>query len=252
MGLNTPGALDRITLSCGVQAPRWAVVAGASLANGIDPTGPLTDPQTWNAGTLGAAVQAGDKLLAVTHCETGVSTGWIISAITDSLGNTWSKDLIQTYGSSEVAVWSTVTSAGTPSNITLTIQNGPGGLDVGVAITVQAFRGLSPAAGASGIDASVIATHNVASGTTADSGTSGVTTRANRLKVGLFSTNNHCVLTAGSVDATYTFAIKQDGGAVAYVQAIEYASSGPVGSTARAQVGMDSGSDYVMAAAVYL
>lgn len=234
----------------------WSRVTSATLA-----AQSKVSATSWNAGNLGAAVQTNDKLVATTHTESiPGDTGYPLSitAINDSLGNTWHKDLSQNWNDSgnneEMAVWSTVSASGTPSNITLTISSAATVAPRAIGCTVAAYRGLSTASGASGIDISAIANAVGGTPTTADSGTTGgTTTAANELKVGFYSDPGYeGVLTAGVLDTVYSINIKQDGlSASDNVSCIEDADSGASGSTARATLTETVQAIYGMAVVVY-
>jgi hypothetical protein len=159
----------------------WSRVSGATRAANAHLPG-----TSWNAGALGAAVAANDKLVAVvmTSNPTLVTT----TSITDSLGNTWSKDLTPitwTDGGwlGELSVWSAVSAAGTPSNITVSFS---GSVD-GVSLSVAAYRGLSTSTGTAGVDISRIAGGTGGGTNAASSGvTTATTTAASELKLGFY------------------------------------------------------------------
>jgi RHS repeat-associated protein len=226
----------------------WSRVSGATRAAHAHLPG-----TSWNAGALGAAVAANDKLVAVvmTSNPTLVTT----SSISDSLGNTWSKDLTPitwTDGGwlGELSVWSAVSAAGTPSNITVAFT---GSVD-GVSISVAAYRGLSTSTGTAGVDLSRIASGSGGGTNAASSGTtSATTTAASELKLGFYGDQAGVTqtLAAGTLDTAYTFVTKDDNNGYAQTL-IEEASSGASGSTARATATPPSGSPlWGMAVVVY-
>jgi hypothetical protein len=225
----------------------WSVVSSANrTANVGQPAS-----TSWNAGTLGAAVSANDVLIGLSSIN-HATTLLTVDTITDSLSNVWTKVLsVNGSGSGaamELAWWVAVSSAGTPSNITLGISSNP--TSMGLGFSVQAYRGLSTASGSGGVDISKLAavgTDVFDSGTTAAS-----TAAANELKLGGYiDWGSSGTITAGTSDTTYTKRVDGGGNGNA-ITVIEDADSGASGSTARATVSNSSASNLTdMAVMVY-
>src|SRR5216117_3245506 len=100
----------------------WSRVAGATLG----PAEHAADAATVNMGTLGAAVTSGDRIIIALSVWRGGDTEIHVTGITDSLGNTWTNDLTSgdvvdapTHFTTDV--WSTLSVAGTPANITASL-----------------------------------------------------------------------------------------------------------------------------------
>lgn len=204
----------------------WSRVSGATLASRSNTYG-----SSWNCGNLGAAVEANDRLILVFAGYT--STGETITGITDSLSNTWAELYGDDLGTGmNHAVWSTVSSAGTPSNITIAF-------DIGCtqkSVVVAAYRGLNTDANPVDLAALVVASE---SSSPADSGTTaGTTTVAGGLKIGFGWIAPPRTVSAGTLDATYTLDVAEDGDADAPGAALETVDSGSSGSTARATMGL--------------
>lgn len=212
-------------------------VAGAVLSanTGAGATG-------WNAGNLGAAVQTGDKIVAVLMLvNNGVAP--VATGITDSLGNVWIKDITPiNYADGafnvEHSVWSTVSSGGTPSNITVAWT----GTAVSKAISVGAYRGLLAVAGPSGVELSKSANGTGSGVNTADSGTSAASTSAaGLLKIGFYSDDGWTTTVgAGTLDtaySTFTQTVSNGNGETS----LEDATTGAAGTTARATASPGAG-----------
>lgn len=229
----------------------WARVNGATL--GARAT--LTDGVTSNNfGDLGAAVAVNNKILAVISlADQNLNT---VTSVTDSLGNTWSKDLsnVRLGYDIEVSIWSTLSAAGTPLNLTANFSGTV--LSARIVACFGAYSGLAPLTGMTGIDISKI---SPGSGNgPADSGvTTGTTSAANELKVGFYAdlANTAKTLGAGTVDTNYSVFIKRDQ-TVQDDALIEDADSGQMGTTAQAQVNITDAppgpsNGYSMAVVVY-
>ena len=200
----------------------WSVVSGA-----IKVTTTGTGGTSWDVGNLGAALSAGDRMVAVI---TFYNTTATISSISDSLNNTW---VLLTRGNSNYVaqeIWSAVSADGTPSSITVTPS-----ASVGVsAIAIASYRGLDTAASTGCLDGTPLRA-SATSNSSPDSGTTaGTTASASGLKVGAYSDNgSYRTITAGTSDASYTLNASNSPTNYA-TAAIESVDSGAAGSTARA------------------
>lgn len=222
----------------------WAFITSATLTNS---SSAASSP--WNAGNLGAALSANDRMWA-SVCYNAAAGTPVVSALSDSLGNTWRKELSGSVTGSgatlEFSVWSAVSGAGTPSSITVTFAGGTGGFGIGIA--VASYSGLSTAADGSEIDISKI-TMSPASGVDSGTTTTPTTAAANELKLGLFADwGSGVTLGAGASDGAYTMRANRSpvGDAQA---AVEDRDSGASGSTARATFtggGGDTGTGVVV------
>ena len=221
----------------------WSPVAGATLA--AEGASPVASPQ--NFGNLGAAVQAGDQLIAIVGFDNTNGGALVITGITDSLGNTWARDLSNTMGSNVHEVWRTISAAGTPSAITVAFT----GASWGASISVKAYRGLKTSGA---LVLSRFAAGTAAGTNASDSGTTaGTTPAANLLKSGGHADDGRNVaLTAGTLDTTYTLAIEHSP-SVIMQSLLEEADSGVSGSTARATATNTGGTggNWGMAVLVY-
>ncbi len=223
----------------------WANVAGTLKANSNAATSP------WNAGNLSAALNSGDRLVATVEYNSATGTP-TISNVTDSLSNTWVKEVNSgsiALGGAQVymSIWSAKSAAGTPSSITVTFSGGTGGFGLG--ISVAAYSGTATTTDGTELDISKIASGN---GTTYDSGTTVTTTgAANELKIGGGGDlGDNVAVSAGTLDGTYTARTNDSPNANAET-AVEDRDSGTTGSTARATLTTGLSHNFVMGVAVF-
>lgn len=199
----------------------WARISGGTLAASTGAAG-----TAWNAGNLGAALSANDRIIASVSSRAGVT----IAGIADSLGNTWVQLGTNAYhgGTLRHSLWTAVSGAGTPSSITIT----PSATTDVMGIAAAAYSGLDTSG--TPLDLTLLWAETLLSGT-ADSGTTGGTTSAaNLLKIGAYSDRGgNFTPVAGTLDTTYTMDATNNPNANLGT-ALESADSGASGSTARA------------------
>ncbi len=234
----------------------WARVPSATLNNSAS-FGIGSAPATWNAGNLGAFVPAGAKILVCFIAAEIAGSFPNATAVTDSIGNVYSKDLSTTYVTGtvgcEMSVWSAVSKGGTPNSITPAITWINNTNFSGVGLAAVAYSGLSTLAGTAGIDISAITNYGGSvKSTTADSGvTTAASKYGNELKVGFYAdAGENTTLTAGTVDTAYSaFVTRQSDGNAQLM--IEDADSGPLAKTAQAQATSSGAAAWAMAVVVY-
>lgn len=229
----------------------WAHIASRTLGANINNPG-----SSWNTGNLSGALSLGDRMFAA------VDVNWAdsnpqpsVTGITDSLSNVWTKiGAIQHHFTSggtyneELSMWTTSSAAGTPSNITVAIDNNLS-TNSGAGIAVDTFSGLNTTT--SPVDIFRFDSTAFGNGTAQDSGTtSGTTSGANELKIACVSDGGaNTTYGAGTSDTTYTL------GATNHLNLnsetdIEYADSGSSGSTARATFTSGISSNWLCGVAV--
>lgn len=221
----------------------WALVSGATLSdvsvNVVGTTNTHTTP------ALGAAVSVGHRIIVaieIYSASVDNAAPWDTTALSDSLGNVYTLDL--SYNGSDgtnnfrETIWSApVTVAGTPTfTITRTTSTAtPSGHRF--ILHAAAFSGLSQAANAVDISKGQYLASAQTSGPYDSGTTAATTTAANELKIGYGQdTGENSTLSGGTLDTTYTIAVKHDTDGAAGQWALEYADSGGSGSTARATV----------------
>lgn len=233
---------------------RWARVPGATLTNNASFAGG-SQPATWNAGNLGAAVPAGAKIIVCCVFAQAAAAAPTVTSLVDSLGNIYTKDLLTTYidgtVGNEMSVWSAVSNGGVPGTLTaaITWANANG---TGMGLAAIAYTGLLPIAGSIGIDISSIANYGgVASGTSDSGVTTGRTKRISQLKLGFYVDDGaNSTLTPGTVDTAYASALKMQASGNAQIL-IEEADAGPQWSTAQAKASTSVNAAWGAAVAVY-
>lgn len=232
----------------------WARRTGATL------TGTFNSDSPWNAGNVGAAVTANDRIIAVIGLsEVNTGSQPTVTGITDSAGNTWNRDFLRqkTYSGyfAGIEIWSTVANganAGVVNNVTIAFNHTL--FEVGgSALALGVYSGIDTSVGAAAAVDISVGNDGTNTSSPADSGTtSGTTAAANELKIGGYvDPGNQVTISAGSLDTTYnTFASTFSTNTESAV--LEDADSGNAGSTARATATWASGTqDWQMAVMVY-